>query len=151
MDDNLYQKLAKFCAYRERSNFEVKKKSESISIEKSEVSEYIERLEGDNFLDEERFVRAYCKSKICYSAWGFHKIAYELGRHGLKVDSKQFFEENPDILKEYNDNIQKWIAKKRKDYAKYSEWEQNGKIFKFLTDKGFETENIQRFIKYLDT
>jgi regulatory protein len=53
-------KAMSYCAYQERSRKEVREKVQSFGIEDDdEVEKILEKLTKDNFLNEERFAKAF--------------------------------------------------------------------------------------------
>ena len=73
-------KAESYCAYQERSQFEVRNKLYEWGLHQKEVEEIIMELIGQNFLNEERFAMAYTLGKFRIKGWGQIKI-----RHGLKL------------------------------------------------------------------
>jgi len=55
------QKLQHYCAYQERSPFEVKRKLGLIKLPKERHEEVIATLMEENFLDEYRFAEAFTR------------------------------------------------------------------------------------------
>ena len=76
-------KIQKYCAYQERSHKEVRNKLFEYNLWPTEVEEMISRLISDNFLNEERFAKAYAGGKFRMKKWGKLKIINELNRLGL--------------------------------------------------------------------
>jgi len=72
------QKLKQYCAYQERSHFEVKEKAYSFGLRKTEVEELLSRLIEEDYLNEERFAIAFAGGKFRMKQWGRAKIRYEL-------------------------------------------------------------------------
>jgi regulatory protein len=71
-------KLRQFCAYQERSHQETKYKCLELGLRGNEVEEAIAELIADNFLNEERFAKAYAGGKFRIKQWGRKKILMEL-------------------------------------------------------------------------
>ena len=64
------QKLQHYCAYQERSPFEVKRKLGLIKLPKERHEEVIATLMEENFLDEYRFAEAFTRGKAQSKALG---------------------------------------------------------------------------------
>jgi len=104
-------KAENYCAYQERSQQEVRDKLYEWGLHKVAVENIISNLIGNNFLNEERFSKAYAMGKFRQKGWGKVKI-----KQGLK------FKQVPDILikkallnipgDEYIQMLEKVLAKK---------------------------------------
>jgi regulatory protein len=81
------QKAGHYCAYQERSQQEVRNKLYEWGLWTSAVEIIISELIAGNFLNEERFAKAYTKGKFNQKGWGRIKI-----KQGLK------FKQVPDVL-----------------------------------------------------
>ena len=71
-------KIARWCAYQERSHQEVRDTLYEYGLYSKDVELLISRLIGDNFLNEERFAVAFAGGKFRQLGWGKIKIKYEL-------------------------------------------------------------------------
>ncbi len=77
------QKLRHYCAYQERSPFEVKRKLSLIKLPSKYHEEVITTLMEENFLDEYRFVEAFVKGKINQKHWAPRRIRAGLQEHRI--------------------------------------------------------------------
>lgn len=73
-------KAESYCAYQERSQFEIRNKLYEWGLHQKNVEEIISELIELNFLNEERFALAYSLGKFRIKGWGKNKI-----RQGLKL------------------------------------------------------------------
>ena len=73
-------KAEHFCAYQERAQQEVRDKLYEWGLWPDAVENIIVKLIGDNFLNEERFAKAYTQGKFKQKGWGKLKI-----KQGLKL------------------------------------------------------------------
>lgn len=77
------QKLRQYCAYQERSHSEVKQKLWDLGVWRSEHDEIISSLIEDDYLNEERFAKAFVGGKFRMKDWGRKKIYYALKEKGI--------------------------------------------------------------------
>jgi regulatory protein len=77
------QKLQHYCAYQERSPFEVKRKLGLIKLPKERHEEVIATLMEENFLDEYRFAEAFTRGKINQKHWAPKRIRMGLQEHRI--------------------------------------------------------------------
>jgi regulatory protein len=136
-------KMQNWCAYQERSQFDAKRKLNSLKIEQPISDEIIVDLINENFLNEERFALAFAGGKFRIKHWGKQKIKNELRKHQVsdycinKALSSLF---DADYEKEMVKLIQKKIEKsKLKDRRKlyYS-------VMNHLFAKGYESDKVSK-------
>ena len=72
------EKLRHYCAYQERCHSEVKEKCRELGLYGDAADEAIAQLVQDNFLNEERYARAYAGGKFRMRQWGKKKISLML-------------------------------------------------------------------------
>jgi len=77
------QKLQHYCAYQERSPFEVKRKLTLIKLPKERHEEVIATLMEENFLDEYRFAEAFTAGKLNQKHWAPKRIRMGLQEHRI--------------------------------------------------------------------
>jgi len=77
------QKLQHYCAYQERSPFEVKRKLGLIKLPKERHEEVIATLMEENFLDEYRFAEAFTRGKLNQKHWAPKRIRMGLQEHRI--------------------------------------------------------------------
>ena len=77
------QKLQHYCAYQERSPFEVKRKLVLIKLPKERHEEVIATLMEENFLDEYRFAEAFTRGKLNQKHWAPKRIRMGLQEHRI--------------------------------------------------------------------
>ncbi|HCP40628.1 MAG TPA: RecX family transcriptional regulator [Cryomorphaceae bacterium] len=77
------QKLQHYCAYQERSPFEVKRKLILIKLPKERHEEVIATLMEENFLDEYRFAAAFTLGKLNQKHWAPKRIRVGLQEHRI--------------------------------------------------------------------
>ncbi|NML35904.1 RecX family transcriptional regulator [Chitinophaga sp. G-6-1-13] len=70
--------LRRYCAYQERCHQEVKYKCLELGLRGDAVDEAIAELIADNFLNEERYAKAFAGGKFRIKQWGRNKIKAEL-------------------------------------------------------------------------
>ena len=91
------QKIQAYCAYQERCHQEVTKKLKSWGLIPDAIDLLITELMQANFLNEERYSRAFARGKFRIKKWGKVKI-----RSALK--SKNIFQKCIDLAMEEIDD-----------------------------------------------
>ncbi len=72
------EKIQRYCAWQERSHFEVRNKLYEYGLHRRDVDELLSSLITDGFLNEERFARAFAGGKFRMKKWGRIKIIHAL-------------------------------------------------------------------------
>lgn len=144
--DKAKAKLEKYCAYQERCHQEVRMKLISYKIYGDDLEEIITALIQDNFLNEERFAKAYARGKYKIKKWGRHKIEQALKQKQISAYCirKGMAEIEDDV---YIDNLKYWIKRKNSDYESLLPFPRYQKIRSFLFNKGYEMQLIQKYLE----
>ncbi|AUS05399.1 regulatory protein RecX [Pseudotamlana carrageenivorans] len=131
------KKLEHFCAYQERCHKEVRKKLEAMFMIPEAIDVIIVHLLDHNFLNEERFAKAFVRGKFNIKHWGRRRLTAELKQRDIskfninqalaEIDDHDYLtlfselaENRANVIKEVN------TYKKRKkfiDYFLYRGWE----------------------------
>jgi regulatory protein len=77
------QKLESYCAYQERCHEEVLQKLKSLNMIPQAIDAIIGHLLEHNFLNEERYSRAFARGKFRIKKWGRRRIVQELKLRGI--------------------------------------------------------------------
>ncbi|TWF44402.1 regulatory protein [Chitinophaga polysaccharea] len=135
-------KLRQFCAYQERSHQETRYKCLELGLRGEEVEEAIAELVAENFLNEERFARAYAGGKFRIKQWGRKKIQMELKQKQVSAYciKKGMEEIDPD---DYAAVLLKLADKKYQSLRNETAMKRRYKTMQYLLQRGFESELIQ--------
>ena len=74
-------RIEAWCAYQERSHFETRARLRALGVSGEEADQLIADLISNNFLNEERFARAFAGGKFRVKRWGRMKIKAALKAH----------------------------------------------------------------------
>ena len=139
-------KAENYCAYQERSQQEVRDKLYEWGLYPKQVENIIAGLIDSNFLNEERFARAYVTGKFRQKGWG--KIKIKLGLKLKKVSE-------PLIKKALNsidgDDYLKMLAKviqKKASLVKEKEpYKRRYKLQQYAMSRGYEADLVAEVLK----
>ncbi len=135
------EKMAKYCAYQERCQSEVRQKLFGSGLENEEIENIICDLIDQNFLDEERFARTYVISKFRQKAWGRIKIKQHLKQKQISnYCIKKGFEEISE--EDYLTKLEEIIEKKKSALRGESEFNKNQKAARYAIGKGYESNLV---------
>ena len=131
------RKLEQYCGYQERCHQDVQKKLESMHMIPQAIDLIIVHLMDNNFLNEERFAKAFVRGKFRIKKWGNYRITQALKQKGItknlitsalkEISSTDYLatfhelaEKKATTIKETNPQKKK---KKLADYLLYRGWE----------------------------
>jgi regulatory protein len=144
--EKIYQKIKYYCAYQERSHYEVKEKLYSFGLRKNNVEELISKLIEDDLLNEERFAKIFARGKFSLKKWGRIKIEYELKQKRVSTYNIRKGMEEIDSEK-YKETLQKLATAKWKSLKNEQYINRQAKTMRFLLQKGFENALVQEAVK----
>jgi regulatory protein len=79
----MLDKAKQYCDYQERCMQEVKEKLQSWKARPEVIEAVIHQLEKENYIDEDRYVRAFALGKLRHNKWGRNKIMFALRMKGI--------------------------------------------------------------------
>jgi regulatory protein len=144
-EEALY-KAASYCSQSEHCISELRNKFEQWGVLESDQEKIIRCLVEEKYLNEQRFAIAYAKDKFRYNKWGKIRIRLELNQKRI---SKELIEEAIETIdpEEYAATIIRLASEKEKKLTYRNEYERKGKLYRFLTGKGFEMEAISKLLR----
>lgn len=140
------EKAMKYCAYQERSQFEVRIKLNTFQLTSHQVEEVICDLISQDFLNEERFAKAFSRGKFRIKHWGKKKIESALLQkqihpHCIKLGLKEIDEH------EYLEVLQELALKTWAKNRKLSAFQRMGKSGQYLISRGYDSQEVWRILK----
>ena len=141
--NEVIQKMQNFCAYRDRSEKEVRLKLHSFGQSENMNEEIIQLLKNDSFIDDNRFAENYVRSKFRSSQWGKIKIKAQLQLKGIHSNIIKHHLDGIDE-ENYHEAIKDLIAKWARTHI--SEKDRKAKLYRFLLSRGFENEIIMKYL-----
>ena len=138
-------KAAKYCAYQERTQQEVRDKLYSYGLYSDMVEEILSELISDGFVNEERFAQAYVRGKFRSNKWGRIKIGIGLRQKGIsdyciRSGLKEISESD------YTDTLRSLIQKKWNSMEGEDTYTRKHKTARFVQGKGYESEIIWKVL-----
>jgi len=141
-------KLQKYCAYQDRCIYEAQNKLSLLGIRGREADAIIAELLNENFLNEERFARSFCRGKFYMKGWGKIKIKGEL--YKKRVDNLLISKGMEEIeLKDYRNQLAKILRKKHARLKGQDWYTLKVKLARHALSKGYEIELIYHMIDEL--
>jgi len=143
--EEVKRKMERYCAYQERSHYQVERKLREMGMISDAVDHIVLHLLQENFLNEERFARAYVRGKFYQKQWGKLKIRQGLKQHYIndKLIDKALEEID---LSDYQDTLKRLIAKKNETLKAKNQYEKKQKLIKYLNQKGYKYDEFSEFL-----
>jgi len=140
-EQEAYAKAEHYCAYQDRAQQELRDKLYEWGLTPPEVENMIVKLIEGNFLNEERFAKAYARGKFSQKGWGRIKI-----KQGLT------FKRVPDVLikkalltidgDEYLETLRKLLVKKATTLNERDAFKRRYKLQQYAYSRGFENDLV---------
>jgi len=147
MGDKIYdikvarEKIQHYCAVMDRCQYQVMTKLKSYGISATLSEDILIELIQNNFVDEERFARAFSSGKFKIKKWGKRKIAFELSN--LKVPKSCITLGLEEIdEQDYLDTIQHLAHKKYAMLKDKNIFVKKKKVVDYILRKGYESELV---------
>ncbi|WP_091422294.1 regulatory protein RecX [Formosa sp. Hel1_31_208] len=135
--DEAQKRLERYCAYQERCHKEVTQKLYEMHMIPEAQDQIIVYLLQHNFLNEERFSKAFVRGKFRIKKWGKQRLQLELKRKNInktlisialkEIDDEAYYNTFELLAKKKLDGMRETnLQKKRKklaDYLLYRGWE----------------------------
>jgi regulatory protein len=139
-------KAQHYCAYQERSQQEVRNKLYEWGLWTAAVENIISKLIEENYLNEERFAKAYTRGKFNQKSWGKIKI-----KQGLQLKNV-----SPPLIKkalmtididDYLATLTRIIEKKANTLPEKNQHKRRYKLQQYALSRGFETDLTAEVLK----
>ncbi len=134
-------KIARYCAFQDRCEYEVRTKLRDFGLSEEEIEELIDFLIDEKYLDEDRFTHAYVQGKFNLKKWGKIKIKAHLRSKNVSESliQKHLLKLPKDL---YRQTITSLIQKKTLELKNVNPLKRKQKVIAYLQQKGFEMELI---------
>lgn len=137
----LIHKLEQYCAYQERCHADVHTKLRSLTNDSSEIDDVIVHLIEHNYLNEERFARAFARGKNRIKHWGKSRIVAELKQRKISATIIKLalteLDEN-----EYDASFLAIAEKKWESLNEPNIMKKRKKFCDFLLRKGYDSAQV---------
>jgi len=140
----LLKKARDYCAASERCVVDVKQKLQQWKAEEITIQKIINQLEKEDFINEERYSRAFSVGKLRHNKWGINKIIYAMHQKHIPELYIQIGIGEIDKV-EYINTLKALLSAKRIEDS--NEWKRNNKLVRYATQKGFQANLCWKVIK----
>ncbi len=141
--------LAAHCSVAERCKEDLYRKMERWELEEQEKDKIIAFLVKENFLNEDRYARAYVNDKYKFAKWGKKKIVQGMLMKGVERESMQ---EGLNAIEYdvYLDNLKDILTAKQRTVKAKDEYDMKSKMIRFAMGRGFDYSDIIKVMPNLE-
>ena len=138
-------RLQKLCSRSEKCIYDIMLKLLQWGIEADESNKIIHALQQNNFVNEERYVRAYIREKLDFAKWGHQKIIRTLKAKQIPstlIDKTLAeFDES-----KYRDSLLELLRKKNLSLKDESQYSRKAKLLRFALSRGYEYDLVYELL-----
>jgi len=142
------QKIRNYCSYQERCIREVEQKLKEFAVQRKKIPGIINQLQKEDYLNEERFAKAFAGGKFRLNKWGRRRIEYGMRIKGIP---ELMIQEGMGEIgeAEYLQTLRELMIHKYREIKTGKNVNIREKIITFAISKGYEMELILEVIKEL--
>ena len=130
------ERAARYCAGAEHCVADVAQLLARLGATDGQIDEVIGILQKQQYLDEQRYCRAFVHDKVAFQAWGRMKIIMGLrAKHLPEQEIQQALDDMDETV--YASNIRKAIQSKR--------GQDKQKIIRFMLQRGYTFDDLRRY------
>ena len=137
----LLDRARRYCALSEQCESGVRQKLITWGASPDAMDVIVAKLRADDYINDSRFVHAYCESKVMHQHWSRQKVLYQLRS---KLLPKELIEEGLRTIDEqaYLHILAVEAAKKLRMMGGELTLENHRKLVSFLTSRGYTAAEI---------
>jgi len=138
--------MRKYCLYTDRCHKDVRSKLLKEKVYGDELEQIMAVLIEEDFLNEERFSKAYANGKFKQNKWGRKKIQMELRQRGVSdYCIKKGLEEIDD--EDYDEMVGKLWEKKWEQTRESNAYKKKQKVMNYMIGKGYGYDEVKRVVE----
>ena len=147
--DEAKKKIEHYCAYQERCHKEVKTKLREMRMIPEAIDHILVHLIERNFLNEERFAKAFVSGKFRIKKWGKNRLVRELKLRDISKYSIDSALKEIDI-DEYYKTLDELTKKRIAQVKEPNPYKKKKKVADYLLYRGWESHLVyERLTMYL--
>ncbi|WP_299365992.1 regulatory protein RecX [Winogradskyella sp.] len=136
--DEAQKTLENYCAYQERCHKDVKTKLRKMNMIPEAIDKIMVHLIQNDYLNEERFAKAFVSGKFRIKKWGKNRLVRELkfreiSKYTIDIALKEIDEA------EYHFTLEELIKKRIKDVKESNMLRKKKKVADYMLYRGWES------------
>ena len=147
-EDEMFARMAAYCSAAERCPFDVERKLSAAGLSTDAAGRILNRLTGQNYLDENRYARSFTNDKLRFNSWGRVRIAHEL--YQKRISPEVIDNAIAGVDQEtYCNVLHELLKSKIKTMRGEDNRETRLKLLRFASGRGFEYDQINQCLAQL--
>jgi len=144
----LIEQLKNYCAIQERCSSDIVTKMKTWRITNENQNKILDILIKEDFINDKRYSKSFCRGKFRIKKWGKVKIANELKRKKINPSTiTSSLNEIKDI--DYNTELDTQFNKKKQSIKSSNYYDKKKKIANYLIGKGYESNLVWEKLREL--
>lgn len=144
--DKAREVIRKFCAYQERSQKQVRQRLQKMGLIEEAVDLLISECIQDNFLNEERFAKAFVRGKHSIKGWGRKRLERELKMNEVsEYCIRKAMEQLDDEA--YSEKLEDLARKKWHQTKESNRFKRGKKVVDHLLRRGYESDAVWTIVR----
>jgi len=145
---NLIEQLKSYCAIQERCSNDIVTKMKSWRITNKNQNKILGILIQEDFINDKRYSKSFCRGKFRIKKWGKIKIVNELKRKNINPTTIiSSLNEISDM--DYSKELDTQFNKKKQSITTLNYYEKKKKIANYLIGKGYESNLVWEKLREL--
>lgn len=140
--NDMLVKIARFCAYQERSRKEVYEKALALTEDCEAAEKLLLELEEEGYINQSRFIESFIRGKFQSKKWGRIKIHHALKNHDISEEEILAGFKNTIDEEEYEATADELVKKKIPSLRHQHPLQLKQKVFHYMLSKGFESDVV---------
>lgn len=137
-------RAASLCSSCERCPADIQSKALGWGLSEEEAARLVAHLIEENFLNEERFARAFANDKYRFQHWGRIKIQYALRAKGIRDSLIEIALEEVAEEEDYLDDCVALLQHRMQGMEVPLSQADRARLYRFAAQRGFESSVISK-------
>ena len=142
-------RLTSLCAQAEHCTYEMTEKMRRWGMDEATQARVVDYLVEHQYVDDERYARAFGRDKIRYNRWGRRKVEQALWQKHIAEDVRRSVLDDV-AASEYVAILKPLLQQKRRTTKASSSYELNQKLIRFALGRGFDLDIIRQCLDISD-
>lgn len=144
----LIEQLKNYCAIQERCSSDIVTKMKTWRITNENQNKILDILIQEDFINDKRYSKSFCRGKFRIKKWGKVKITNELKRKNINPSTiTSSLNEIKDV--DYNTELDTQFNKKKQSIKSSNYYDKKKKIANYLIGKGYESNLVWEKLREL--
>lgn len=142
--DQALLRASSLCSQCEKAPQDIYEKALAWGLTEQESARLVARLIEENFLNEERFARAFVNDKFRFAHWGRIKVTYALRAKGISDAAIQAAFEEKVEDEDYDETCRELLKNRMKGMNLPLSMQDRARLYRYAAQRGFESNVISR-------